>query len=171
MFPPSLQILAWFSCTRRGCHWSKLGWLCRILFKSFFRTWTPFGLGPCRKMEGPLVQTWKRFWSHYPYLSLGLGCDLLILLKNNDVMLFMACIPYLMMVGWLVHLMLIYVMMMLLYFLWCMLCDVSITISYSHILSKVFLCNFLITTRKVEISESCFARDMVGRWAMWSIIS
>jgi hypothetical protein len=37
-----------------------------------------------------------------------------------------------------------------LYFLWCMLCDVSFTISYSHGLSKIFRYCFLVTTRMVK---------------------
>ena len=65
----------------------------------------------------------------------------------------------------------IYVMMMLLYFLWCMLCDVLITLSYSHSLSKVFRCTFLVTMRNVEIPESCSAKDRAGRQAVGSITS
>jgi hypothetical protein len=57
----------------------------------------------------------------------------------------------------------IYVMMMLFYFLWCMLCDVSITISYSYSLSKIFRCSFLVTMRNVEIPESNSVRDRAGR--------
>ena len=53
--------------------------------------------------------------------------------------------------------------MMLLYFLWCMLYDVSTTISYSYSLSKVFRCSFLVRTRKVDIPEFCFARDRAGK--------
>jgi uncharacterized membrane protein len=57
------------------------------------------------------------------------------------------------------------------FFLWCILCDVSITITYSHSLSKVFRCNFLVTMRKVEILESYSTRDKAGRRAMGSITS
>jgi hypothetical protein len=67
--------------------------------------------------------------------------------------------------------MIIYVMsLMLLYFLWCLLCDVSFTISYSYSLSKVFRWYSLVTTRKVEIPESCFVRDKTRRQAIGSII-
>ena len=72
---------------------------------------------------------------------------------------------------WPIPLMFIYVMMILLYFLWCILWYVSITIFYSHSLSKVFCCNFLVTKRKVEIPESCSARDRAGRWVMGSVTS
>jgi hypothetical protein len=64
-----------------------------------------------------------------------------------------------------------YVMMILLYFLWYLLCDVFVNISYSYSLRKVFRYSFLVTMRKVEIPESCFARDRAGRRAMGSITS
>jgi hypothetical protein len=37
--------------------------------------------------------------------------------------------------------------------------NVKLLISISYSLSKVFRCDFLITTRKVEILESCPVRD------------
>jgi hypothetical protein len=62
----------------------------------------------------------------------------------------------------LLDLMVIYVMMILLYFLWCMLCECQFIISYSHSHCKVFRCSFLDTTRKAEIPESCPVRDRAG---------
>jgi hypothetical protein len=61
--------------------------------------------------------------------------------------------------------MVIYKMMML-YFLWCMLCECQIIISYPYSLNKVFYCSFLVTKRKVEIPESCPVRDKARRGAM-----
>jgi hypothetical protein len=52
-----------------------------------------------------------------------------------------------------------------------MLCDVSFIIFYSHSLSKVFYCSFLVTTRKVEIPESCLVKDKAERRIMGSISS
>jgi hypothetical protein len=71
----------------------------------------------------------------------------------------------------LLHLMVIYVMMILLYFLSCMLCESQFIISYSYSLSKVFYCSIINTTRKIEIFESCPVRDRAGRRAMGSITS
>jgi hypothetical protein len=66
--------------------------------------------------------------------------------------------------------MVIYVMMML-YFLWCILCECQFIISYFHSLSKVFHYTFLVTMRKVEIFEACPVRDRVGKRVMRLIIS
>jgi hypothetical protein len=41
--------------------------------------------------------------------------------------------------------------------------NVKLLISISYSFSKVFYCNFLVTTRKVEIPESCSVRDRLGR--------
>jgi hypothetical protein len=46
-----------------------------------------------------------------------------------------------------------------------------ITISFSHSLSKVFCCNFLVTTRKIEILKFCSVRDRAGRRAMRLVTS
>jgi hypothetical protein len=52
-----------------------------------------------------------------------------------------------------------------------MLCECQITISYSDSLSKVFYYSFLITIRKVEITESCPVKDRAGRRAIELITS
>jgi hypothetical protein len=44
--------------------------------------------------------------------------------------------------------------------------NVKLLISISYSLSRVFCCNFLVTTRKVKIFESYPARDRAERLAM-----
>jgi hypothetical protein len=49
--------------------------------------------------------------------------------------------------------------------------NVKLLISISYSLINVFNCNFLVTTRKVEIPESCPLRDRAGKQTMGSITS
>jgi hypothetical protein len=51
-------------------------------------------------------------------------------------------------------------------YLWYLLCGISFIVSKSHSLSKVFHCNFLVTTRIVNSRRSCSTRDK-ARMALW----